>query len=416
MTSETCQICGKTRNPSAPGHCSGHDNPTSSKQRLDAIRGAGAGGRSPVLTDQAPGLSLKEQLDAIPAPSGSSAPAAPSAPPVGAAGNKKGPGSILGRKTGAGTEDISALKNQLDAIPSPGAGVSDGSVSKDLLDSIPTPGSGGRPAANISPSALDSIPTPGSGGRPAASVSSSALDSIPTPGGGGAAPVSGASLLDQLNSIPTPSSTGSHPMPDKPAGEVPEWMKNFEKHQSAISTSIAGQGGQPSGGFGGGGGYSSPDAVPASYNSSRGGGEAPPQGSAYTMVIGIVILICIVMFGYLMISKPAPSVMPSDPSMTTPASSMPSTSPMPAIPGIPGTTQATPAVPSMPVNNVPVPGAPQGMPVQPMTQPVPGAVPQAVPAQPVPGAPQGMPVTPDPNATMPVQQGNNPVMPTGNNP
>lgn len=401
MTSETCQICGKTKNPSAAGHCTGHDNPSSSKQRLDAIRGAGAAGRSPVMTEEAPGLSLKEQLDAIPAPSGSAPPSAPSSPPVGAAGNKKGPGSILGRKTGAGTEDLSALKSQLDAIPAPGsAAPADGGVSKDILDSIPTPGSGGaRPAANISASALDAIPTPGSGGaRPAANISASTLDAIPTPGSGAAptAPVvNGATLLEQLNSIPTPSASGpTHAAPEKPAGEVPEWMRNFEKHQSSISASIAQQGGQAQGGgYGNSGAYSTPDAVPASYGASRGGADAPPQGSAYTMVIGIVILICICMFGYLMVSKPAPSVMPTDSSMTTPASSMPSTP-----------TPTSPVMPTMPVNNTPVPGAPQGMPTMPST--------------PVPGAPQGMPAPgamPDPNA-MPMQQGNNPVMPTGNNP
>lgn len=382
MTAETCQICGKTKNVNAVGHCQGHDNPSSSKQRLDAIRSAGASGRSVVT--ESPGLSLKEQLDAIPAPSsagqGHSAPA--SAPPVGAGGVKKGPGSILGRKTGAGTEDISNLKSQLDAIPAPASGgVNPEVASKDLLDAIPTPRSGGRaPEPNFRKSS-DSIP---------------AVTPAPSPAGGG------SSLLDQLNAIPTPSVSGAGPQPggaSKPTGEVPEWMRNFEKHQSAISESIV-QGGQQSaanygGGYGGGGSgaYGSPDTVPASYGASRGGAEEPPQGSAYTMVIGIVILICIAMFGYLMISKPAPSVMPSTdsstssspPPVTTPVQSTPfNANPTPAPTPMPGAVPGT------------VPGTPQSM-----TPSIPGTV---------PGTPQSMQ-----QGTVP-SSGNNPVMPTGNNP
>ncbi len=418
MTSETCQICGKTKNVNAAGHCQGHDNPTSSKQNLDAIRGAS--GRAPVMTEApAPGLSLKEQLDAIPAPSAAGGPpAAPAAaaPPLGATGAKKGPGSILGRKTGAGADDISSLKNQLDAIPAPGSGAQPQTViPKDLLDSIPTPGSGGgaaRPEATISKSALDAIPAPGE--RAAASSP--------------AAPITGASLADQLNSIPTPSVVAAAGGGDKPAGEVPEWMRNFEKHQSAISASITTPGGQQPAGFGGGGGYGgaapggyAPDAVAPSYGSSR-GGEAPPQGSTYNMIIGVVIIICLAMFGYLMISKPAPPVMPdsSTPTTSTPVStpvqtSTPVTAP-PVIPSgsvpVPG---AAPGAYTPPVSNSPVPGAPVGS----YTPPASGvpAVPGAMPTMPVQGATPTMPVatpTTDPNAG--AQQGNNPVAPTGNNP
>jgi hypothetical protein len=403
MTSETCQICGKTKNVNAAGHCQGHDNPTSSKQNLDAIRGAS--GRAPVMTEApAPGLSLKEQLDAIPAPAAAggppaapaaSAPAAAAAPPLGTAGAKKGPGAILGRKTGAGTDDISALKNQLDAIPAPGSGASPQTVvPKDLLDSIPTPGSGGgaaRPEATVSKSALDAIPAPGE--RPAAPAA--------------AAPISGASLAEQLNSIPTPSVVAAPGGGDKPAGEVPEWMRNFEKHQSAISASIATPGGQQPAGFGGGGyggaapdGYT-PDAVAPSYGSSR-GGEAPPQGSTYNMIIGVVIIICLAMFGYLMISKPAPPVMPdgSTPTTSTPVSTpVPTSTPVTTPPVVPSGSVpgAAPGAYTPPASGVPVPGATPTMPVQGATPTMPVAVP-----------------TPDPNAG--AQQGNNPIAPTGNNP
>lgn len=308
MTSETCQVCGKTKNVNESGHCQGHDNPASSKQRLDAIRSASPGARAPVA--EAPSLSLKEQLDAIPTPGTADGGAAPAAEAPAAEAPKRGPGSILGRKTNPGAED---MKGALDAIPTPGegggAGPGLGAVSKDALDAIPTPGGGGSPAdAGIPKSALDAIPSPGAGGNMAAQ-----LDSIPAPG------------------------AGAGPAEQNPPGEVPQWMKNFEQHQASISASQYGGGGggggretqsqygAPASGYGGGGyGGPAPDSVPQSYGASRGGADAPPQSGGYTMIIGIVILACIIMFGYLMISKPEPPVMP-DVSSPTPASTAPST-------------------------------------------------------------------------------------------
>lgn len=378
MTFETCQICGKTKNVD----CKGHDNPNSSKQRLDAIRAVGPAQRAPVSPD----LSLKDQLDAIPSPGSSSETTGGG----GGLGLRKQPdatSNILGRKTNPGTED---LKNQLDAIPTPGAfsaaAAAAGSFDPSALDSIPTPSSGGKaptaapspaPAAasgGFDPSALDSIPTPGAGGGASASPAS--------PAGGGFDP----SLLD---SIPTPS-TAARPGGGKPTGEVPQWQKNFEAHQASISTSKFG--GQDAGG-----GYE-PAPMPQSYGASRGGDAPPPQGSTYNMIIALVIIICLAMFGYLMIAKPEPAKVPDE---ATTTSSTPSTSPpVQSVPTTPPTSMPTGMPTGMPTN-MPT-GTPTGMPVDNT------AVPMQTPTT-YPGTTPGTdPNMPQGNNPIPVQPGNNP--------
>lgn len=427
MTFETCQICGKTKNVD----CKGHDNPSSSKQRLDAIRAVGPAQRAPVSPD----LSLKEQLDAIPSPGSASETTGGGG--GGGLGLRKQPdatSNILGRKTNSGTDD---LKNQLNAIPTPGSGAgapatapaASGGFDPSALDSIPTPGSGVRaPAAapspapaeasgGFDPSALDSIPTPGSGGRapspvpsPAPAAASagfdpSALDAIPTPGAGGgvsaspsapaspASPAGGGFDPSLLDSIPTPSAA-ARPGVDKPTGEVPQWQKNFEAHQASISTSKFG--GQGDGGY-------EPAPMPQSYGASRGGDAPPPQGSTYNMIIALVVIICIAMFGYLMIAKPEPAKVPDESTTSGSAPSSPPSTPVQSVPITPQTSMPTGIPTGMPTN---MPSAtPTGMPVDNTAVPMqtPTTYPGATPTLPgtAPNIPQG-------NNPVPVQQGNNP--------
>lgn len=188
-------------------------------------------------------------------------------------------------ESGAG-DDLKAL---LDAIPSPGDAKSApkpaataepaGLSLKDQLDAIPDPGSGAsgvRPAyegggrKDDTPEWMknyDNARKSSTAGAPGAVSNDSAirnqLDSIPAPGGGGGAPPAGAD------------------------GEVPQWMKNYQSHQSA--------------GQAGGGPLPNPDSyVPR--------GDAPPAtgGGSMQMIAILLVVLCIAFVGFLITNKPAP--------------------------------------------------------------------------------------------------------------
>ncbi len=359
---------------------------SSLKGQLDAIPSPGAGA-------QPASSSLKDQLDAIPGPAAAPAmkgqlDAIPT--PSALKGGAPTGGGLLGRKKTTASADISSLKgiakqepvsapgagiskSALDAIPAPGSGGGQAGYSKDVLDSIPTPGAGATAAdtgagARISKTALDAIPSPGAGAA-SAGIPKDLLDSIPTPGSGAGIPKDaldaipspgmghhaeapssqgGAGLADQLDAIPTPRAAGGGGA--RTDGEVPQWMKNFEQHQSSISASISPtQSSRPQGGYAqqgsqGGEHYgSAPNAVPDSYRSpiQRGNGsEGPPENSPYTTIIGVVILVCIVVVGIMMavkptanLSTPSNSSTPSIPSSTSSPSSTSNPSTPGALPG-----------------------------------------------------------------------------------
>lgn len=187
---------------------------------------------------------------------------------------------------------------------------------KALLDAIPTPGGGEKPAAAApKPAAppapepaglslkeqLDAIPDPGSGAsgvRPAPEARKEdtpewmknydkARSSNVGAGAGAPGAVSDdASIRNQLDNIPTPGGGGGG-APAPGDGEVPQWMKNYQSHQSA---------GQARGG---------PMPNPDSYVPR---GDAPPAagGGSFQMIAVLLVVICIAFVGFLMMQKPAP--------------------------------------------------------------------------------------------------------------
>ena len=206
MSAENCHICGQTRNVSIAGHCQGH-----------AEGAASSAGSSPMV-----GMSLKDQLDAIPTPSKVA---------------NSAPGSLAG-------------------------GVSSRATGQNL-GAVGAPSSGGGPRASTS-----RAPQMSAGGEPA--------------------PATGA---------------GAAPSPQ--TGDVPQWMRNFQDHQSSImpaSGSSVSAGAQSPASYGSG----APSATP-SYNSASSGYEPPAQGSGYAVMIGSVIFICVIMFVYMMMNKPQAS-------------------------------------------------------------------------------------------------------------
>jgi len=321
MSAENCQICGKTKDVNVAGHCQGHES---------ASGGASAASQS-LLT----GVSLKDQLDAIPTPSKLANPA-PGASPVAGAGA----GAPIGQS--ASTTRAPQMAPNM---------------------------------AAQDPAAM--------GGAPAAQA----------------------------------------------GGEVPEWMRKFQAHQSEI---MPAQGGSSSGGIGNN--ASLPTSNP--WSSSNSSTDLPAQSSSYTVMIGAIVLICVIMFAYMMMNKPPAATLPTTSSPTStptaaPTSAVPGSAPGAVMPGTntpgttypttyPGTTNpmpvATPAPSGYPpqITPSPVPGAPATTyPPQISPNPVPGSPDPALSPNPVPGtpspSPNPVPGTPDPNAAAP-----NPV--PGNNP
>lgn len=314
----SCSICGKSKvaDPASPeAHCKGHADT---------------------------GASMKAQLDAIKAP-GSPA----------AAGSKPSPPPVPAPKPASSQQN---MKSALDAIPTPGAKAAPAPVPApgaakaepsiaDQLNAIPTPGQ--KPAASITKSQLDAIPTPGAAAKtpeaPAAPAAPAAgsmsfadqLNAIPTPGVGNPASISAT----DLNSIPTP---GSRPpsAPAKPPGEQPQWMKNYNTYQSAMTSSSAS--GLP---------VQDPNAnyqfqnrdLPANNN------------SGYMMIAALVVVIALAFFGFQMMSKTAPPDFNSIGSGT--ATGTTTGSPSSSLPGTPVTQpQPQPFTPQQPVISQPVGG------------------------------------------------------------
>lgn len=183
---------------------------------------------------------------------------------------------------GAG-DDLKAL---LDAIPAPGdakpaskpvaAAEPAGLSLKDQLDAIPDPGSG---ASGVRP-ALE-------GGRKDDTPEwmknyDNARSKMAAPG----AVSDDAAIRNQLGGIPTPGGSGGAP-PAGADGEVPQWMRNYQSHQSA---------GQARGG---------PLPSPDSYVPR---GDAPPAvgGGSFQMIAILLVVLCIAFVGFLMTNKPAP--------------------------------------------------------------------------------------------------------------
>lgn len=310
-----CSICGKSKvaDPASPeAHCKGHADT---------------------------GASMKAQLDAIKAPGSPAASAAKAAPP-----------SVPAPKPASSQQN---MKSALDAIPTPGAKAAPAAVPApsaaksepsiaDQLNAIPTPGQ--KPAASITKSQLDAIPTPGAAGKapaapaaPAAAADSKSfadqLNAIPTPGMGNSASISAT----DLNAIPTP---GSRPpaAPAKPPGEQPQWMKNYNTYQSAMTSSSAS--GLP---------VQDPNAnyqfqnhdLPANNN------------SGYMMIAALVVVIALAFFGFQMMSKTAPPDFNNIGNTTGTTTGSPSSS----LPGTPVTQpQPQPFTPQQPVISQPVGG------------------------------------------------------------
>jgi hypothetical protein len=158
---------------------------------------------------------------------------------------------------------------------------------RDQLDSIPDPGSG---ASSVRPAPAAKEETPqwmknydnarsSLTGAPDAvtdvyGLDRSSLESIPTPGAGGAAAPGGD-------------------------GEVPQWMKNFQSHQSAATSS--------------GGPLPNPDSyVPR--------GDAPPTNNSFQMIAVVFLVITALAVGYLIQNgKPLDTTQLEPPSSSTPA-------------------------------------------------------------------------------------------------
>ncbi len=284
MSADNCQICGQTRDVSVAGHCQGH-------------AAASAGASAPMV-----GMSLKDQLDAIPTPSKVA---------------NSGPGSLA-------------------------AGVSSRATGQNL-GALGAPFPGGGPRASTS-----RAPQLSQNGEPALGA------------GSGAAPV---------------------PAPMQQTGEVPQWMRNFQDHQSSIMPTAGAPASQSPASYGGG----APSATP-SYSPTSSSFDPPAQSSGYAVMIGSVIFICVIMFVYMMMNKPqaaslttpssatGSSVSESGAGVSTPSSST-NTSPF-------GQGQVNGQVPGSPTSEGlspnPVPGA-----VAPSPNPVPataGDSPNPVPA------------------------------------
>jgi len=296
----TCSTCGKSKvaDPASPdAHCKGHADT---------------------------GASMKAALDAIKTPG---SPAAAAAKPA--------PAPVPAPKPSSSQQNI---KSALDAIPTPGSGktspapVPAPAAAKaepslaDQLNAIPTPGQ--KSAASVSRNQLDAIPTPGSGAAPSVAAGGSQsfadqLNAIPTPGVNSTAGIN----ANDLNAIPTP---GSRPQaaPQKPPGEQPQWMKNYNQYQSAMTSSSAS--GLP---------VQDPNAnyqfqnrdLPANNN------------SGYMMIAVLVVIIVLGFFGFTMMSKTPP------PNFDGSATGTSTSSPSSTLPGTPVTPQQP--VISQPVGN-----------------------------------------------------------------
>lgn len=240
-------------------------------------------------------------------------------------GKRKDECSCQSESAGAG-DDLKAL---LDAIPSPGGGGAQPPAApkpaapsaaslKDQLDAIPEPGSGKPTDSGVGMSLkdqLDAIPDPGSrasGARPV--VEGGRKDDTPewmknydnarakmaAPG----AVSDDAAIRDQLDNIPAPGGGGGGGAPAAGAdGEVPQWMKNYQSHQSANQSR--------------GGPMPNPDSyVPR--------GDAPPAagGGSFQMIAVLLVVLCIAFVGFLMMQKPAP---PNFDNAATSTSSVPTT-------------------------------------------------------------------------------------------
>ncbi|MDX1989182.1 MAG: hypothetical protein SFV17_21025 [Candidatus Obscuribacter sp.] len=297
MSAENCHICGQTRNVSVAGHCQGH--------------GEGAGGPAS-SAGSAPmvGMSLKDQLDAIPTPSS----VANSAPGSLAAG-------VSSRVTGQNLGAVGA----------------------------PFPDGGPRSSTSRAPQLSQN-------GEPALGP------------GTGAAPV---------------------PAPMQQTGDVPQWMRNFQDHQSSIMPTAVAPAAQSHSSYGGG----APSVTP-NYSPTSSSFDPPAQGSGYAVMIGSVIFICVIMFVYMMMNKPQSA------SLTTPASSNgssvsesgagvstqpSSTNTSPFGPGqVSGQMPGSPTSEGLSPNPVPAAVAPSPNPVPSTAGDSPNPVPAAVSPNPVP--------------------------------
>lgn len=195
------------------------------------------------------------------------------------------------QSSGAG-DDLKAL---LDAIPTPGDKPAAASETKSAAPKPTAPAP--EPVGLSLKEQLDAIPDPGSGASGVRPSPEARRDDTPewmknydkarssNAGAGAPGAVSDdASIRNQLDSIPAPGGGGA-PAPGD--GEVPQWMKNYQSHQSA---------GQARGG---------PMPNPDPYVPR---GDAPPAagGGSFQMIAVLLVVICIAFVGFLMMQKPAP--------------------------------------------------------------------------------------------------------------
>ncbi len=166
---------------------------------------------------------------------------------------------------------------------------------KDQLDAIPTPSK----VANSTPGSLAGGVSSRATGQNLGAVGA------PFSGGGPRASTSRAPQMSAGGEPTAAAATGAGAAPSQQTGEVPQWMRNFQDHQSSImpaSGSSVSAGAQSPASYGSG----TPSATP-SYNSAGSGYEPPAQGSGYAVMIGSVIFICVIMFVYMMMNKPQAS-------------------------------------------------------------------------------------------------------------
>lgn len=322
-----CQICGKLVNLESPGlgdSCPGH-------------------GQSASPTGL--GSSLKNQLDAIPTPGGSHAPAPSSdeqtIPPA--------------------SQELSGVKSQMNARPADGGAspwgapkgydqVQDGGAEQDFksqLDAIPTPGGSPAPA----PAAPAPPPPPQPQAAPAApglGDLKSQLDAIPTPGGQPAAPA------PQPQAAPTPAPPPPQPQaapaPQPQVAAEDDWKSQLDAIPTPKSVdgggtgAPAGMGAGPGAGAGQGPGavrptpMSTPQPGAMASDMFAGGAGASNQSgsdyarskefssvdtsSGYTMIAVVLVLVVLCVFGFMMMNpgkQPDFSSVPTSAPTTTTA-------------------------------------------------------------------------------------------------
>ncbi|MCA9815949.1 MAG: hypothetical protein H6677_06435 [Candidatus Obscuribacterales bacterium] len=341
-----CQICGKLVNLESPGlgdSCPGH-------------------GQSASPTGL--GSSLKNQLDAIPTPGGSQAPAPSSdeqtIPPA--------------------SQELSGVKSQMNARPADGGAspwgapkgydqVQGGGAEQDFksqLDAIPTPGGSPAPApAAPAPAPPAPPPPPQPQAAPAApglGDLKSQLDAIPTPGGQPAAPApqpQAAPMAPQAAPTPAPPppqpqaapmAPQAAPAPQPQVAAEDDWKSQLDAIPTPKSVdgggtgAPAGLGAGPGAGAGQGPGavrptpMSTPQPGAMASDMFAGGTGASNQSgsdyarskefssvdtsSGYTMIAVVLVLVVLCVFGFMMMNpgkQPDFSSVPTSAPTTTTA-------------------------------------------------------------------------------------------------